>query len=63
MVVVVVGGLTVALSIAAGYIFTLVVEERLLRWLKRRIAAAANPAYDAASGNVRGLVARFSGAH
>jgi peptidoglycan/LPS O-acetylase OafA/YrhL len=58
-VVVIVGGLSMVVVIGTAYLFTLLVEERLLRWLKRRIIGVANISFDALANYVRESLARI----
>ncbi len=57
LVVCIVAGLSLPLTVGAGYLFTLLVEEKLLRWVKKVTVAGADTIFDTARQNIRGLAA------
>ncbi|HTR88068.1 MAG TPA: acyltransferase [Reyranella sp.] len=59
LVVTVVGGLSLVAAIAVAWLFTVLVEERLLGWLKRCVMAIVHPAFDTAYNSVRSSVLRI----
>jgi peptidoglycan/LPS O-acetylase OafA/YrhL len=59
LVVLIVGSLSLVAAIAVAWLFTVLVEERLLGWLKRRVMAVAHPAFDVAYNSVRSSVLRI----
>jgi peptidoglycan/LPS O-acetylase OafA/YrhL len=57
--VLVIGVLTLAVAFVVAYFFAVLVEEQLLRWLKRAVLSVSNPAFDWTAAYLRILVVRL----